>query len=87
MLAGSHQWGVEAGQTVVVVVVVVVGWLVGAAGAVCAGRSLCRQLGGCVARRDGMGWDGMGWVEGGGWRWRWEQRGSWWRCRVVSGEW
>ena len=40
MLAGSHQWCVDAGQTLVVVVV---GWLMGA------GMSLCRQLGGCVA--------------------------------------
>ena len=43
MLAGAHQWCVDAGQTLLVVVVVVVGWLMGP------GKSLCRQLGGCVA--------------------------------------
>ena len=42
MLAGAHQWCVDAGQTLLVVVVVV-GWLLGP------GKSLCRQLGGCVA--------------------------------------
>ena len=42
MLAGSHQWCVDAGQALVVVVVVV-GWLRAP------GVSLCRQLGGCVA--------------------------------------
>lgn len=40
MLAGSHQWCVDAGQALVVVVV---GWLRAP------GMSLCRQLGGCVA--------------------------------------
>jgi len=39
MLAGSHQWCVDAGHTLQVVV----GWLRAS------GMSLCRQLGGCVA--------------------------------------
>lgn len=42
MLAGSHQWCVDAGRTLLVVVVEV-GWLRAA------GMSLGRQLGGCVA--------------------------------------
>ena len=40
MLAGSHQWCVDAGQTLLVVEV---GWLMAP------GKSLCRQLGRCVA--------------------------------------
>lgn len=40
MLAGAHQWCVDAGQTLLVVEV---GWLMAP------GKSLCRQLGRCVA--------------------------------------